>query len=92
VVGDVFPFWVLYGLYFLKNGPYVMVLQLPSSHSHCIPDGCCYSHNSLYLLDVCPRLDFVAAGIILLAWSSRKGIGIVVFLALPVLRSEVVLL
>jgi hypothetical protein len=90
-VSDVFPFWALPGFYFLQNGPYVLVVQF-SSQGRWILSGCCYSRNSLYLFDVCPRLDFVAVGTLFLAWSSREGIGIVMFSALTVLGSEVVLL
>jgi hypothetical protein len=68
MVGDVLLFWVLPGLYFLQNGPYVLVLQSFCSQSGWIPAGCGYSHNSLYLLDVCLRLDFVAVGKLLLLW------------------------
>jgi hypothetical protein len=38
------------------------------------------------------HLDFVAVGTLFLAWTSQKGIGIVVFSALTALRSETVLL
>lgn len=55
-------------------------------------DGCGYSLNSSDLFDVCQRHDFVAVRALFLAGSSWKGIGIVVFSALKVLRSEVVLL
>jgi hypothetical protein len=45
-----------------------------------------------YLLDVCTHPDIMAVGTLLLAWLLAKGIGIVVFFALMVLGSEVVLL
>jgi hypothetical protein len=35
--------------------------------------------SSLYLFDVCPCLDIMAVGRLLLAWSSRKSIGIFMF-------------
>jgi hypothetical protein len=89
-VGHVFQFWAPSGLYFLQNGPYALIVQFPSQNSW-IPAACGYSHNSSYLLDVCPRLDFVTAGTLLSALSSRKVIGIVVF-SLLVLGSEIVLL
>jgi hypothetical protein len=80
------------GLYFLKNGPNVLVVQLFCFQSRWIPAGCSYNCYSSYLLDVCPRLDFVAVGTLFFACSSRKGIGIVVFSGLAVLGSEAVLL
>lgn len=46
-------------LYVLKNGPYVLVIQLFPSQSCRIPAGCGYSHNSLYLLDIYQHLDLV---------------------------------
>jgi hypothetical protein len=79
------------GLYFLHNGPYVLVVQLFRSQSGWIPAGCGYSSNSLYLLDVCPCLDFVVVATLFSAWLSRKGIDIVVFSTLTVLGSEIVL-
>jgi hypothetical protein len=91
-VGDVFPFWALSGLYFLQNGSYVLIVQLFCSQSSWIPDGWGYSCKSSHLLDVGQHLNFVAVGTLFLAWMSPKGIGIVVFLALTVLRSETVLL
>jgi hypothetical protein len=91
-VCDVFPFWALSSLCFLWNGPYVLVVQLFSTHSRWILAGCCYSRNSLYLFDDCPHLDFVAVGTLLMAWFSRKGISIIVFSALTVLGSQILLL
>jgi hypothetical protein len=91
-IGDVFPFWTLSQLYFLQNGPYVLVIQLFSSQTGWVPADCSYSCNSSYLLDICPRLDFMAVTTPFLAWSSLKGISIVVFSTLTVLRNEVVLL
>jgi hypothetical protein len=44
------------------------------------------------LLGVRLHLDFVAVRTLFLAWSSRKGIGIVVFSALTVLGSAIILL
>jgi hypothetical protein len=90
--GHVFPFWALSGLCFLQNGPFVLVAQLFCSQSRWISAGCGYSRESSHLLDVCPRLEFVAVGTLLLAWSSRKRFGIVVFPALAVFGSEYVLL
>jgi hypothetical protein len=69
-VGDVFPFWELSGLYFLQDGPYVLVIQLFPSQSGWIPAGCGCSLNSSYLLDVFPRLVFVAVDTLFSAWSS----------------------
>jgi hypothetical protein len=66
-VGDVFPFWAMSGLYFLQNGPYVMVVKLFCSQGSYISASCGYGHISLYLLDVCQHLDFVAGGTLLLA-------------------------
>jgi hypothetical protein len=63
---------MLSGFYFLQNGPYIIVVQLFCSQSD-------YRLNISYLLDVCPHLDFVAMGTLLLEWSSREGIGIAVF-------------
>jgi hypothetical protein len=70
--------------------PYVLVVQLFRYQSSYFPSGRGYRRNSLYLLDVCPRLDFVAVATLFEAWSSRKSIGIVVFSPLTVLRIEVV--
>jgi hypothetical protein len=92
VVGYGFLFWPLSGLFFLQNGPFVFIVQLFHSQSGWIPTSCGYRRSSSYLLDVCPRLNFVAVDTLVLVWSSREGIGIVVFLALTVLGSEVVLL
>jgi hypothetical protein len=86
VLDNVFPFWALTGLCFLHNRPNVLVIQF------CSKSGCYFSHNSLYVLEVHLHLDFVAVSALFLAWSLGKGIGIVVFSALPVFRSEVVLL
>jgi hypothetical protein len=61
-VGEAFPLWALSTLYFLQNGPYALVIQLFPSQSSWIPGGWDYSHNSSYLLHVCPCLDFVAVG------------------------------
>jgi hypothetical protein len=49
------------GLYFLHNGPYVIVVQLFHSQSGWIPAGCGYSRNSSYLLNI----DFVAVATLL---------------------------
>jgi hypothetical protein len=62
------------------------------SQSGWISDGCGYSRKSSYLLDVSPHLNFVAVGTHFLAWTLQKGISIVVFSALTVLGSEIVLL
>jgi hypothetical protein len=83
-VCDVFPFGTLSGIYFLQDGPYFLVVQLFRSESDWIPGACGYSRNSSCLFDVCPRLDFVAVNKLLLAWSSGKGIDIVMFSALTV--------
>jgi hypothetical protein len=91
-VGNVVPFWALYGLYFFHNKPYVVVIQLIHSWSNWIPAGCGYSYNNSHLLDVCLRLDFLAVGTAFLVWSSRKGINNVVLSALTVLGREAVLL
>jgi hypothetical protein len=90
-VVNAFPFWAFSGLYFLQNGTYVEVVQFFHSQSRWIPAGCSYSRNSSYPLDLFPRLGFVAVGT-LLVWSSRKGIGIVVFSTLTVLGREVLLM
>jgi hypothetical protein len=90
-VGNIFLFWVLSGLYFLQNWTYVLV-HLLSSQSSWIPAGCGYSHNSLYLLDICLCLDFVGVHTLFSVWSSQKGISIVVFLASMVLGSELIFL
>jgi hypothetical protein len=77
-VGDIFTFWVLFSLlWFLQNGPYVLVVQLFPSQGGWIPAG--YNRNSLYLLYICPHLDLVTVYTIFSAWPSRKGIGIVIF-------------
>jgi hypothetical protein len=63
------------------------------SESVWMPVGCCYSRNTVYLLDDCPRLVFVAVDTLLLAWLSWKGgIDIVVFPALSVFGSKILLL
>jgi hypothetical protein len=90
--GDVFPFWALSGLYFLQNGLHVLVVQFLCSQSGWIPAGYGCSCNSLYLLDICSHLDFVAVSTLFLAWLLGKGISIVVFSALTVHGIEVVLL
>jgi hypothetical protein len=90
-VGHGSPFWPLYGLCFLQNGPYVLVDPF-CSQSRWVSAGCGYSGESSHLLDVCPRLEFLAVGTLLLARSSRKHIDIVVFQVLTVFGSEYVLL
>jgi hypothetical protein len=51
------------------------------------------SRNSSYIqvLDIFPRLDFLAVITLFPAWSSGKAIGIVILSALMVLRSEMLL-
>lgn len=77
-VGDVFPFWALSSLYFLQNGPYILVVHLFYFQRGWIPAGCGYSCNSLYLFDFCLCFDFMAP---FSAWSLWKGIDTVMFLA-----------
>jgi hypothetical protein len=67
-VGDVFLFWALSGLHFLQSGSYVLVIQLFCSQSDWTKAGYGYICNSSYLLDVPPRLEFVAVGKLFLAW------------------------
>jgi hypothetical protein len=62
------------------------------SQSCWVPAGSSYSCSSSYLVDVCPCLDFGAVSTLFSAWLSGEGISIVVFWALTVLGSEVVLL
>lgn len=81
----------LFGLCFLQNWPCILVIQF-CSQSKRILAGCGYSCNSSCLVDVCLRLNFVGVRTLFSAQSSGKGMGIVVFLALMVLGSEVVLL
>jgi hypothetical protein len=63
-----------------------------SSQSRWIPAVCGYRSSSSYLVDVCLWLSFLGLGTHLSAWSSGKGIGIIVFSALAVFESEVVFL
>jgi hypothetical protein len=60
------------------------------SRSVWIISGCGYSCHSSYVLDVRQRLNFVVVSTLILAGSSWKGIGIVVFPALTVLGRKVV--
>jgi hypothetical protein len=89
-IGDFFPFWSLSGLYFLQNWTYVLVVKF-SSQIGWVLAGCGYSSNSSYLIDFCPRLDFVYVSTLFSAWSSGKSIDIVVFSALTMLGREVLL-
>jgi hypothetical protein len=57
-----------------------------------MPAGCGYSRTARYLLDACTNLYFVTMSILFSAWSSGKGINIVAFSALPMLRSEAAIL
>jgi hypothetical protein len=90
--GAVFPFWAMLSLYVLQNGPNILFVQFFPSESGWIVAGCIYSRNSSYLLDVCHRLHFVAVGILFCAWSSGTAIDTVVFSALMVLGSQVLLM
>jgi hypothetical protein len=73
----------------VQNLPYVLVVPLFCSSSW-NRAGFNYNCDTLYLLDVCSRLDFMELSTIFLELSSQKVIRIVVFSALVVCGNEVV--